>query len=239
MSEPLVSVVIASYNRFDSLQNSLNSVLEQDYENFEIIVVNDASDDKRYYEKNLNEQIKFIHINRSETPDWGGARKPIINTGVDQSKGKYIAFLDDDDIWMPNKLTKQIKQLEEKRYKFSSTEGFYGKGFYNKEKNYPLYNKQRWRKFIKRKYLFSKYFKLSSFPEIWKYDFIKIHNCIVTSSVIIEKNFFQKLGGFRGIPRNSDYDLWLSALKETDLIYIDDPLFYYDDDHAGGRKYSK
>ena len=48
-------------NRFDSLQNSLNSVLEQDYENFEIIVVNDDSDDKRYYEKNSNEKIKFIH----------------------------------------------------------------------------------------------------------------------------------------------------------------------------------
>ena len=102
MSEPLVSVVITSYNRFDSLQNSLKSVLEQDYENFEIFVVNDDSDDERYYEKNLNEKIKFIHIKRSETPDWGGSRQPLRNIAVKEANGKYIAFLDDDDIWMPN-----------------------------------------------------------------------------------------------------------------------------------------
>ncbi len=239
MSEPLVSVVITSYNRFDSLQNSINSVLQQDYENFEIFVVNDDSDDERYYEKNFNKKVKFIHINRSDTPDWGGSRQPLRNLGVKEANGKYVAFLDDDDIWMPNKLSEQIKSMEEKKFKFSSTEGFYGKGFYKKDNTYPLYNKNRWKKFIKRKYLFTKYFKISSFPEVWTYDFIKIHNCIICSSVIIERELYEKLGGFRGISKNSDYDLWLSVLKETNLLYIDKPLFYYDDDHAGGRKYSK
>ena len=57
--------------------------------------------------------------------------------------------------------------------------------------------------------------------------------------MIIERELYEKLGGFRGISKNSDYDLWLSVLKETNLLYIDKPLFYYDDDHAGGRKYSK
>lgn len=239
MLKPLVSVVITSYNRFDSLQNSLKSVLEQNYENIEIFVVNDDSDDERYYKKNLNDKIKFIHIKRSETPDWGGSRQPLRNIAVKEAKGKYIAFLDDDDIWMPTKLTEQIKLMEEKASKFSSTEGFYGKGFFDKKKIYQLYNKQRWKKFIKRKYLFTKYFKVSSFPEVWTYDFIKIHNCIICSSVVIEKELFEKSGGFTGIPRNSDYELWLLVLKETNLLYVDKPLFYYDDDHAGGRKYSK
>ena len=69
------------------------------------------------------------------------------------------------------------------------------------------------------------------------YDFLKIHNCIVTSSVVIEKKLFDSFGGFRNIPGAEDYDCWLGLLTRTDLIYINKPLFYYDGLHGDGKNY--
>ena len=62
MSSPLVSVIIPSFERFDYLMNAIESVLQQDYENFEIIVVNDASTQKQYYEVALPKQVKKIDL---------------------------------------------------------------------------------------------------------------------------------------------------------------------------------
>ena len=82
-----------------------------EYPNYEIIVINDDSDDERYYEYNFQDPVKIFHIKKSETPDWGGARNPLRNIGVEKSSGKYIAFLDDDDIWLEGKLKKQVALL--------------------------------------------------------------------------------------------------------------------------------
>ena len=60
------------------------------------------------------------------------------NEGLIIAKGEYIAFLDDDDIWMPNKLEIQIKQMKEKNIDISCTDGFIGKGFYNSNIKYII-----------------------------------------------------------------------------------------------------
>lgn len=233
----LVSVIIPSFNRFKYLKNAVNSVLNQTYDNLEIIVINDESSDPEYYKENLDKSVKVLNIKRSEYPDWGGSRQPLRNLGAEISKGKYLAFLDDDDLWMPNKLEVQMTEMLSKDFVFSSTEGFYGEGAYNIQKKYPLYNKEHFYKIIKKKYKRTDYLKKNTYPPIWDYDFLNIHNCVILSSVVIEKKLFERVGGFRGLPIRADYDLWLSVLKITDLLYIDTPLFYYDGLHGVGKNY--
>ena len=238
MSSPLVSVIIPSFDRFDYLMNAIESVLEQDYKNFEIIVVNDSSKQQEYYEFTLPKQVKKIDLKISLKQKYGFPTDAIRNEGVKISEGKYLAFLDDDDIWLPNKLSLQVDSLESSKRKFSSTEGYFGEGIFVQGVTYPLYNKEKFYKKIKKRYKGTSYYRNFHYPEIWNLDFIKIHNCIITSSVMVEKKLFNNTGGFRGLPNGiGDYDCWLALLNLTDLVYIDTPLFYYDGNHAEGRNY--
>ena len=111
------------------------------------------------------------------------------NIGSANSTGDYLAFLDDDDIWMENKLSIQINSMIQKNYLFSSTDGYFGSGVYNKENTYPIYNKERFLKTLKKKYRKTGYLKKNTFPEVWDYDFLKIHNCVILSSVIVQKSY--------------------------------------------------
>ena len=238
MSDPLVSVIIPSYNRYNYLINAVESVLKQDYKNFEIIVVNDGSEQKEYYEKKFSSEVKQLDLNPGLKNIYGFPTDAVRNKGVEIADGKYLAFLDDDDIWMKEKLSLQVELLENCKYKFSSTEGYFGEGVFNSNKQYPLYNSDRFYKKIKKRYKKTEYYKKFQYPEVWNFEFISIHNCIITSSVMVEKDLFKNIGGFRGLPNGEgDYDCWLSLLKLTDLIYLDKPLFYYDGSHGDGRNY--
>ena len=94
----LISVVIPTYNRFDYLLNAVKSVENQTYKNYEIIIINDGSDDERYYNYEFSQDIKLItleknSINKNNFLGPGAVR----NHGINNANGKYIAFLDDDE----------------------------------------------------------------------------------------------------------------------------------------------
>jgi len=147
-------------------------------------------------------------------------------------------LLDDDDIWLEEKLEVQVNALENSNEKFSSTEGYFGEGVYSPSINYKRYNSEHFLKILKKKYKKTDFLKKGVFPEIWDFAFLNIHNCIIKSSVMIEKELFQEVGGIRGLPEKADYDCWLSLLKLTNCLYINEPLFYYDGLHGDGRKYN-
>ena len=107
MSQPLVSVVIPTYNRTHFLKETLNSIVGQTYSNIEIIVVDDGTPDDEN-EKLCSEysNLTYIKIDNS-----GGPASPR-NIGISNSKGKYIAFVDDDDLWLPEKIEIQVNILE-------------------------------------------------------------------------------------------------------------------------------
>jgi Glycosyl transferase family 2 len=101
---PLVSVVIPTLNRPKLLVRALNSVLRQTCQEFEIIVVADRTDeDTVRATRALNDARIRVVLNR-EAPTAAGAR----NTGADDAQGEWLAFLDDDDEWLPNKLERQL-----------------------------------------------------------------------------------------------------------------------------------
>ena len=112
---PLVSVVMTSYNRSKLINRAILSVINQSYQNWELIIVDDASTDstptilKEWSEK--EKRIKVV-INKENLWKQYGL-SPNLNTGINLSKGKYIARLDDDDYWIDkDKIKKQVKFLE-------------------------------------------------------------------------------------------------------------------------------
>ena len=233
--KPLVSVVIPTYNRYKYLLRAIDSIRKQTYlnegGNIEIIVVNDKSTDKQYYDMKEEENLKIIHLEKNTKELFGYACAGYGRTiGVNNSNGKYIAFLDDDDWWVPEKIEKQVKVLEEnKDIKFCCTDGFSWKNggiacIYNKEGHWE--------------YLKNKMKLDTSFPSVWTKDFLQIHNTVVTSSVMCTKELLTIIKGFNIIKNGQeDYDCWLRCLDNTNAYYIDDPLFFYDTHHGDGQNY--
>ena len=258
MSRKLISVVIPSFNRFEYLKNAIDSVMSQTYKEFEIIVINDGSTQEEYYENKLPTKVKIINldVNRNEISlnetsnnlikknsgrKQGRGDGSIRNYGIEAATGEYVAFLDDDDIWLENKLENQINNMLDKNMNFSSTEGFFGEGVYDPNKKYPLYNSERFYKKIKKKYKGTKLLK-KGFPEVWDFEFISIHNCIIHSSAVVERELINSIGGYRAVLGGAygsvvDHDLWLGLLRLTNHLYINEPLVYYDGKHGDGRNY--
>ena len=241
-----VSVVIPTYNRFDYLLNAVNSIKDQNFSDFEILIINDGSTDENYYENKLSgTNIKQIDLEENQKIKNGFASDAIRNIGIESAKGKYIAFLDDDDIWLSNKINKQYKLLESSENKMSSTEGLFGFGIFNSKTKYKLFNEEYYFKTISKKYKNTKYFKKNfifnkfDYPKIFDLSFIDIHNCIITSSVMIERELLIDVGMFDPTLKNGvgDYDCWLKVLEYTNCDYIADPLFYYDGSHGQGQNY--
>jgi len=245
MSNPLVSVIIPTYERFEYLQNAIKSINDQNYENLEIIVINDSSVDKRYYETSFQKNIVKIDLNVNQKQEIGFVSDGHIrNFGLKIANGKYIATLDDDDYWLPNKISRQVEVLENSPNKMCATEGLIGKGVYSENKSYQLYNMERFYKKIAKKHkknFFSRTKKFY-FPNVFNFEFLKIHNSIIASSVLVEKSLLDFIGGFRPIPSSNDYapdyDCWLGLLRLTNCEYINEPLVYYDELHGDGRAWS-
>lgn len=117
MNKPLVSIVTPCYNSENYLSETIESVITQTYSNWELIIVDDISTDdsikviREYCEK--DSRIKYFVLEEK-----GGASLAR-NRAIREARGKYIAFLDSDDVWKEEKLEKQIKFMEENNYDFT------------------------------------------------------------------------------------------------------------------------
>ena len=115
----LVSVIMSSYNTAEYISESIASVRKQTYTDWELIIVDDCSADNTdeivkpfLYDK----RIKYI---KNETNSGAAISR---NRALREAKGKWIAFLDSDDLWHPEKLEKQIRFMEKNGYKFTYTD---------------------------------------------------------------------------------------------------------------------
>jgi len=106
--KPLVSVVIPTYNRADKIKDSIDSVLNQTYENLEVIVVDDGSTDNTEEVINSYDDTRLRYIRFDENKGANVAR----NTGIKKAKGEFIALQDSDDIWDPEKIEKQFEAYQ-------------------------------------------------------------------------------------------------------------------------------
>lgn len=197
----LVSIIMPAYNAADTIKQSINSVLNQTYPNWELIIIDDGSKDEtiqiiEHFKVN-NQRIKFYrndnNLGVSETR----------NKGIDKASGNLIAFLDSDDMWVNEKLEKQIKEMKNLNSDFSFTSAT----FMDEE------NRMLEGDFI--------------VPNITDYRKLKRHNVISCSSVMINKKFFKEHKMERD-DIHEDYVLWLKILKQGNVAHgIKKPLLVY------------
>ena len=211
-SQPLVTVITPLFNAQDFIGETIESVLDQTYQNWEMIIVDDCSTDnsrdivKKYEAK--ESRIKLIELEKN----FGGPARPR-NVGLDISKGDYLAFLDADDVWLKNKLQVQINEMLVNNLDFTSTDI----KFIDDNSIDTIINKHKiviFFKKIKRKATLS--------------DVIK-GNFISTSSAIVSKNFISKFDENKDFIGVEDMYLWMKILNEKNVRYkyIRDKLIKY------------
>jgi glycosyltransferase involved in cell wall biosynthesis len=107
-NEPLVSIIIPSYNHAQYIERTVQSVFEQEYANWEIIICDDGSTDnsREVIEKYRSHERVTLFLNEKNR-----GQGIVLNEGIDASKGDYICFLSSDDIYFPNKLRLQVERL--------------------------------------------------------------------------------------------------------------------------------
>jgi glycosyltransferase involved in cell wall biosynthesis len=201
---PKVSVVIATYNRAPFLRPAIHSVLNQTFEDFELIVVDDGSQDNTAEVVNGFRDNRLRYIPHTVNKGGGAAR----NTGILNSAGEYIAFLDDDDAWLPEKLEKQVALLD----RSPRTVGGVYTGTFNVHKASGRIVSQRLPS--KRGHIFQD---------------MLTHNWVrTTTTVVVRKECFDKVGLFdETLTSSQDYDMWIRIAKEYEFECIAEPLAKY------------
>lgn len=193
-----VSVVIPAFNQVDYLREALNSVVSQSYSNLEVLVVDDGSTDgtRELVLEFAKKDSRFIYLGQENDKTYGlGAR----NWGMLNATGKWIALLDQDDIWYPNKIEKQINFLEQN--------GAFGCTF----SPVDFIDKHGSR------------FGTQTDATLSEYDYQELifKNYIYVSSGM----FLRKLLALTGLPNESsgyaDWWLWLSLAKHTKIVKQD------------------
>ena len=198
-----VSVIIPTYNRAHLIGKAIQSVLNQTYQDFEVIVVDDGSTDnteeviKEFQKK--DKRIKYIKHEKNK-----GYPKAL-NTGIKAAKGEYIAFQDDDDEWLTEKLEKQMKVFENAPAKV----GVVYTGFWRIENNKKIYIPYSW---VKQK-------EGNIHKGLLKGNFIG------TPAALVRKECFEKVGMFdERLPCLQDWELWIRISKHYQFRYINSPL---------------
>jgi glycosyltransferase involved in cell wall biosynthesis len=200
---PKVSVITAAYNHVQFVRQSVESVLNQTYRDFEHIVVDDGSSDgTAEVLKTFGDRIKYIRQENRGVP-------AAINAGIRESSGEYIAILDSDDAWLPQKLERQMPVFEE----FPTTSVVYSQAYTigadgemkdgDNLQGGPLN------------------------PET-AFDDLLRHDPIPVLTAVIKKSCIDEVGGFSETLRAiSDWDLWIRISTRWPIVFIPDPLALY------------
>jgi glycosyltransferase involved in cell wall biosynthesis len=192
-----VSVIIPTYNRGWSIEKAVDSVLAQDYKDFELIVVDDGSTDNT--PQVLDTYRGAIKVIRQENKGVSAAR----NRGIDEASGRFIAFLDSDDLWLPQKLSRQVE-------------------FFNTSPNALICQTEEiWIRNGVRVNPKKRHKKPSGM--IFE---PSLALCLVSpSAVMIRRNLLEIVGNFdETLPACEDYDLWLRISCRFPVYRIDTPL---------------
>ena len=196
MNNSTVSIITPVYNAEKFIKETIESVLKQSYEDFEYLLIDDCSTDnsaeivKSYAKK--DSRIKYIKL-----PENSGAAVAR-NTGLKHAQGRYIAFIDSDDVWYPEKLEKQLAFMQEKNEAFT----------YTKYEHITEDGQVQ---------------SAPDFPKRLNYSGLLKNTAIACSTVVIDR---QVIGDFRMplVRKGQDTATWLKILKNHDYAYLVDEI---------------
>ncbi len=205
MKYPKVSVIIPTYNRASLLPRAIKSVLNQTFKDFELIIVDDCSTDNteevvEEFQKK-DKRIKYLRLKKNS-----GAPAHPRNVGIKNSQGKYIAFLDNDDEWLPEKLEKQLNLFEKTN---NPKLGFVGGNVLIVEENRI------------------KEYKVPKCGDNFQ-NFLS--NCLIksTSSVMIRKIVLEDVNLFdESLESTDDWEMWIRISQKYDFDFVSEPIFKY------------
>lgn len=195
-----VSVIIATYRRTESLKNAIKSVINQTYKAVEIIIVDDNADDEWNKKvKNIIDEVDLIGsvIYIKNEINKGSAETR--NIGIKEAKGEYITFLDDDDIYLPNKIKNQVEHMIEKKSDFCVTD-------------IELYNEND--QFIERRN--KKYIKKNGKNDLIRYHFM--YHITGNDTMMFKRAYLLKIGGFPLINVGDDFYLIERAIESEGIF---------------------
>ena len=205
MSKPRISVIVPTFNRASWLSECLDAILTQRYRDFELIVVDDGSQDNT--PEVLAQYAERVRMIRQENRGVAAAR----NVGIQHAHGDYLAFCDSDDLWQRDKLQLQLEV------------------FQNDPAAMVCYTDEIWLRNGEHLNQCKRHLKLSG----WIFDKC-LDLCIVSpSSVMMRRDFFEQVGLFdETLVVCEDYDLWLRASLQFPFHFISKPLIVKRGGHA-------
>lgn len=182
----LVSIVMPSYNSQKFIGDSIKSVLDQTYPYWELLIVDDCSTDKTM-EIIQQYNDKRIRLFKNEVNSGAAISR---NRALEEAKGRWVAFLDSDDLWLPNKLEEQLGFMVDNNYAFTYTD-------------YRVCSNGEWENVIRTAP------NKINFKKIKKYCYFST----ITVMYDVQKIGLVKIGDMK---KNNDYAMWLQILKKTD-----------------------
>ena len=223
---PLISIILPTYNNEDTVQDSIKSVLRQTFSDYELIVCDDGSTDntaKVMESFSSNPKIKYVKIEHTGEP------AKVRNMAAKHIQGKYIAFIDSDDIWLDDKLENDIafyKKHPELGYVFCDTADYLGDTF--EEENYD----GTW------VHKFQTLNKIKKFPDVIIFqekddyifssallEFALNWSLSSTPAMMTLREIFEEMQGYdESYKTSQDHDLMLRILKKYPIGYYDKPL---------------
>ncbi len=210
--EPLVSVILLSYNHCDFLRRAIESVVKQTYMNLEIIISDDCSSDNSVNIINEFTDSRIVKIVNKK--NLGAVTNN--NNALRLASGKYIAILNSDDYWDKRKIELQVKFLEEN----NEYGAVFSRAYIVNENNI----------IIKK----SKYFDVSIFDQdnrsrtAWIRKLFYEQNCLCHPSVLIRRELYFKTELYNPLLKQlPDYKMWIDIIKLTNIFIIQEKLVYY------------
>jgi glycosyltransferase involved in cell wall biosynthesis len=210
-NKPAVSIIIPTYNRRQLIARSIKSVLNQTYQNFELIIVDDGSTDGTEEVVAAFNDQRIRYVRREENKGEAAAR----NMGIKAARCDYIAYQDSDDEWLPEKLARQMKLLEDA----SPQVGVIYTGFWKAENRRKTYIPFSW---VNQK-------NGDIHKELLKGNFIG------SPVALIKKECFDNVGLFDERLHNLvDWEMWLRISRRYHFRCVDEPLAiaHYDSDNV-------
>lgn len=193
--QPLVSVIIPAYQAAERIRETLDSVFAQTYPNFEVLLVNDGSPDTEALEQAIRSYGKRLIYVRQENRGPSGAR----NTAIRTARGKYIACLDSDDIYLPEHLARLVPLLEEQALDLVYCDSYFMKDGVHVG-----------RSFVGRSFVGRSFERQPQSPPVTFEKLLTEECAVTTSAVVASRQAMIDAGLFdERYRRSEDFDLWV------------------------------